>query len=136
MQLSTATVNAQADYVSALLNGGYFRVYTADQPKNADISVKTQVLLVELRFAERAAPSAQAGVINFNAITSGIAKASGKAAWFRALRSDGVTAVMDGSIGGIETDSNLVLNSVSISARSKFSITGFTHSLKMQEVGS
>lgn len=77
-QLANATVNGQADNLSAQLNNGYLRIYTGSQPTNADTALGAQVLLAELRFNATAAPAASAGVITFNAITGAAALAQGQ----------------------------------------------------------
>lgn len=69
-QLSNATVNGQADYLSDQLDNGYLRIYDGSQPANADTAIGAQVLLAELRFNATAAPAASAGVLTFNAITA------------------------------------------------------------------
>lgn len=104
--------NTAADAATALLNTGYIRLYTGTQPATADTAIGSQTLLVELRFNATAFGSAAAGVSTANAITSGTAVATGTATWFRVLKSDGTTAVFDGSVGTSSAD--MVLGSVAI----------------------
>ena len=59
-----------------------------------------------------------------NGITPGTAAASGTAAWFRVLQSDGVTAVFDGSVG--TSAANLNLSATAITAGQAVSISSFT----------
>jgi hypothetical protein len=128
-QLADATVNGQADDMSARLNNGYLRIYDGTQPATADTAIGSQVLLAELRFSATAAPAASGGLITFNAITSDTdANATGTATWFRALKSDGTTVVMDGSVD--TATANLVLNSTSISIHQTVSVSSFTHDVK------
>lgn len=125
-QLANATVNGQADNLSARLNNGYLRIYDGTQATNADTALGAQVLLAELRFSATAAPAASNGLITFNAMTADAsANAAGTASWYRALASDGTTVVMDGSVG--TATSNLVLNSVSITLGANVSVSAFTH---------
>lgn len=134
-QVSNAGVNAEADALSALLNNGYLRIYNGSQPANADTAVSTQTLLSEHRFSATAAPAASNGVITFNAITSVSAAATGTAAWFRCLKSDGTSAVIDGTVDVTANTPNLVLNSTGISAGATVSITGFTHTVQKATSG-
>lgn len=99
-KLSNASADAAADAVARLLDNGYLRLYDGTQAADADTAVGAQVLLAELRFNATSAPAAVAGLLTFNAITSdSSADASGTATWFRALKSDGTSGVMDGSVG-------------------------------------
>lgn len=125
-QLADATVNAQADALSALLNSGYLRIYSGTQPANANTALSGNTLLAELRFAATAAPAAVSGLITFNAITSDTsADASGTASFFRAFKSDGTTVVFDGSVG--TASCNMIIATTAISAGQTVSCSSFTH---------
>ena len=127
-QMSYAAVNAEADALSDLLDNGYLRIYDGSQPANADTAISTQVLLAELRFNATAAPAASNGVLTFNAITAdSSANNTGTATWFRALKSDGTSVVMDGSVG--TSGANLNLTSVAITSGSSVSVTSMTHTI-------
>jgi hypothetical protein len=128
-QMADATVNAQADALSDLLDNGYLRIYDGTQAATADTAIGAQVLLAELRFNATAAPAASGGVLTFNAITSdSSANATGTASWFRCLKSDGSTVVMDGSVG--TSAANLILATTSIVAAQVVSCSSFTHDVK------
>jgi hypothetical protein len=63
-------------------------------------------------------------VLTLNAITAdSSADASGTASWFRLLKSDGTTIVMDGDVGTSGSDLNL--NSTAITAGGTVSVTSF-----------
>ena len=125
-QLSNEAANAMADALSALLDNGYLRIYDGSQPATADTAVSTQTLLAELRFNADAAPAASGGLLTFNAITSdSSANATGTAAWFRCLKSDGTSAIMDGTVGTSGT--NMVIATTSISSGQTVSCSAFTH---------
>jgi hypothetical protein len=125
-QLSNVAVNAMADALATLLNTGYLRIYSGTQAATADTAIGAQVLLAELRFNATAAPAASGGLLTFNAITSdSSADATGTAAWFRALKSDGTTVIMDGSVG--TSASNMIIATTSISSGQTVSCSSFTH---------
>jgi hypothetical protein len=109
-RLSVLAANAAADAVTSLLDDGYLRIYDGIQPASTDVPVTSQVLLAELRFADPAFGPAIDGIATAHPIASDpAAAASGTAAWFRALRSDGTTVIHDGSIaasGGQMTSSD------------------------------
>jgi hypothetical protein len=125
-KLANASASLAADAVCVQLNNGYLRIYDGAQPTDADTAVGAQVLLAELRWNATAFGAASNGVATANAITAdAAATASGTAAWFRALKSDGTTAVFDGSVG--TSGANLNLNSVAISSGAAVSVSAYTY---------
>lgn len=111
--------------MAALLDSGYLRIYDGAQPATADTAISGQVLLAELRFNATAFGAGALGVAAANAITQdSAANASGTATWFRALKSDGTTVVLDGTVG--TSSSNLDLNSVAISSGAAVSVSAFS----------
>ena len=124
-KLTSLAATTEADAVAALLNNGWIRLYSGLQPSTADEAVSSQVVLAELRFGNPAFGSASDGAAAANAIAGdSSADATGTATWFRCFRSDGTTPVFDGSVG--TSNSNLVLNSVEISAGAQVDVTSFT----------
>jgi hypothetical protein len=126
-KFSDTTANAKAVAATALLNNGYLRIYDGSQPANANAGIGGATLLAELRFNATAFGAPSAGVAVANAITSDTdANATGTAAWFRALESDGTTVVFDGSIGAGGTF-DLVLNTTSIVIHAEVAVSSFTY---------
>jgi hypothetical protein len=126
VKLSNAAANASADATTTLLNNGYLRIYDGAQPATADTALGAQVLLAELRFNATAFGAAAAGIATANALTAdSSANATGTAAWFRALKSDGSSVVFDGSVGTSGADLNL--NSVAIQSGAAVSVSAFTY---------
>ena len=104
-KFSDVTVNASAAAKAVLLADGYLRIYTAPQPISADAVLAGQTLLSEHRFATTAFGAPVAGVITAVPLTvEDSAQATGDAAWFRALKSDGSTVVFDGSVAVADAD--------------------------------
>lgn len=135
-QMADATVNAQADALSDLLDNGYLRIYDGSQPATADTAITSQVLLAELRFNATAAPAASGGVLTFNAFTAdSSANATGTATWYRCLKSDGSTVVMDGNVGATGSTSCLEMATTSITTGVQVSVTSFTHDVKNSTSG-
>lgn len=122
--LSDAAANAAASAVTALCNGGSIKVYSGSQPANANAAV-AGTLLASLALSATAFGAPAAGVATANAITPATAAATGTATWFRAFKSDGTTAVYDGSVGTASAD--LVLSSTSIVAGGQVSVSAFTY---------
>ena len=124
-KISNAAANAEIDALTALLNTGYLRIYDGTQPANVDTAISDQTLLAELRFGATAFGAGSSGVATANAITQdSSANATGTAAWFRALGSNGTSAVADGSVGTSGADLNL--NSVAIQSEAAVSVTSMT----------
>lgn len=122
---AVAMRNAALDAVLANANSGKLRIYDGTQPTDADTAVGAQVLLAELTMNAAAFAAASGGSATANAITNdSSANATGTATWFRLLKSDGTTAIMDGSVG--TSGANLNLGTVSIVAAAVVSVTSFT----------
>lgn len=100
----TITTRAGA---SALL-----RIYSGTQPASADTALSGNTLLAELTMNATFAAGASSGVLTANAITQdSSADATGTATFFRLVKSDGTTVVMDGTAG---TSADLTLTTASI----------------------
>lgn len=122
------TVNIKTD-----ANSGKLRIYNGTQPADADVAVSTQTLLAELTMNATAfsGPSGTASTdqtLTAGAITSDTAAdATGTASWFRLLKSDGTTVILDGSVGTSGCDLNL--NSTSISSGTTVAVSSMTLTL-------
>lgn len=121
------TANIKAD-----ANSGVLKIYDQTQPADGDTAVSTQNLLATLTMNATAftGPSGTASsnqVLTANAITNATASATGTASWFRLLKSDGTTKILDGSVGTSGCDINL--NTTSITSGGTVSVTSFTITL-------
>jgi len=112
-RITTAMKNAglDAEFGSAQ-NSGLVRVYDGIQPAGPATAVTSQNLLVTLTLNATAWAAASGGSKAANAITSGVAVATGTAAWFRILDSTGVTAYADGSVDTSSADMILPTTSI------------------------
>jgi len=122
---SNYAVNLEVNALLGQLNNGYLRVYDGAQPVDGDTAIGSQVKLAELRWNATAFASAVAGVAEANAITSDINTVAGTATWFRALTSDGVTALFDGTVG--TAGCNIILNSVLIGTGGMVAVSSFIY---------
>lgn len=128
LKLSSVAVNAEADALAALANDGFLRIYDGAQPANGNAAITTQTMLAELRLANPAFGAAVDGVITANSIMpDDHAAASGAASWCRFFKSDGFTALWDGSVG--QSDSLLDINSVNIQQNAVVSISAYQHTV-------
>ena len=131
-KISNSAATSEATAFASDLDNGYLRIYDSTggtgQPASVDTAIGSQVLLAELRFAATAESDITNGVITFAGLTAdSAANASGTAAWFRAFKSDGTTAVWDGSVG--TSGATLNLNSVAISSGAEVSVTSLTFTI-------
>lgn len=111
--LDSITTRAGA---SALL-----RIYDGTRPATAGTAT---TLLAELTCAAVFAPAAASGVLTANAIAQDAsANATGTATWFRIVKSDGTTFVLDGNVGTAGSDLNLTTTSIVITQ--PVSVTSF-----------
>lgn len=117
VQLATATVNAMADAVDALINAsgaGTIKVYSGTQPVNANTAI-TGTLLATFTLDNPAFGAASAGVITLSGTplsTTGVA--AGTASHFRCASGTPAT-VFDGSVTATGGGGQLQLNTTSIS---------------------
>jgi len=124
--ISDAAAKAATDAVCALCNGGTIQIRSGTQPANANAAA-SGTLLVTLTFSATAfAPAgATGGQAAANAIGSANAVATGTASWFRAFKSDGTTAVFDGSVGTATAD--LILSSVALTTGGNVAVSSLTY---------
>jgi hypothetical protein len=115
--------NAQLDAITTFAgNSGLLRIYDGSRPSTGGTAT---TLLAELTCNATFAASASSAVLTLNAITQdSSANATGTATWFRLVKSDGTTHVMDGNVGTSGSDLNL--NTTSIVSGAAVSITSFT----------
>ena len=120
---ATGLRNAKLDAISTYAgSGALIRIYDGSQPATGGTVTN---LLAELSLSAAFAAAASGGVLTVNTITDdSSADATGTATWFRIVKSDGTTHVMDGTVGTSGADLNL--DSVSIVAGGTVSITSFT----------
>src|SRR5437868_12350871 len=108
---SVASRNLALNAAFDVLNNGFLDIYDGTQPTDADTAIGSQVKLAHLSLAATAFGAASSASKAAGTITSdSSADATGTATWFRLWKSDGTTAVMDGSVG--TSGANLNLNSV------------------------
>lgn len=126
IKMAVVTRNKQLDGITTAAGAsGLLRIYSGSQPTDGDTAIGAQVLLAELTMNATFAPSASSGVLTLNAITSdSSANATGTAAWFRMVKSDGTTNVLDGTVGTSGADCNL--NTTSIVSGAAVAVTSAT----------
>jgi hypothetical protein len=93
------------DAIMARANGGTVTVYDGAQPASPDVPLSGQNPLVTMTLSATTASPSVAGVATINPVGSGVAGASGTAAWFR-VYSAGAVAVWDGDVGTSLGDMN------------------------------
>lgn len=93
-------------------NAALLRLYDGTRPATGGTAT---TLLAELTCGSPFAAGASGGVLTANAITQdSSANAAGTATWFRIVKADGTTLVMDGNVGTSGSDLNLVTNVIAL----------------------
>lgn len=103
--------NAMLDAITTRAGASaLLRIYSGTRPATGGTAT---TLLAELTCNATFAPAASSGVLTLNAITGdSSANATGTATWFRIVKSDGTTFVLDGDVGTSGSDLNLVTTSI------------------------
>lgn len=124
LKYSNGTRNAQQQGLITYAGSGcIIRIYDGVQPANANTAITTQTLLVSLPIVGSFGTDSN-GTITLNAVTSAGAVASGTASFFRIVKSDGTTVVMDGSVG--TTNADMILNTTAIANTQTVTISSGT----------
>ena len=118
----TAIRNAMLDAITtAAGNAALLRIYDGTRPATAGTAT---TLLAELTCGTPFAAGASSGVLTLGAITQdSSANATGTATWFRIVKADGTTFVLDGNVGTSGSDLNLTTTSIVITQ--PVSVTSF-----------
>lgn len=129
---SDTYTKASLDAGNALANAGKLRVYSGAQPTDANTALGAQTMLGEFTMnatafgasvASGTAPTRSA-VATANAISNIVAAATGTAAFFRLLKSDGTTVLFDGTVGTSGCDLNLT--DITLTIGETMSVSSFT----------
>ena len=124
LKYSNGTRDAQqTGLITYAGSGSIIRLYDGTQPTNANTAISTQTLIVSLVVSGSFGTDSN-GSITLGTVTNGTAVASSTATFFRTVKSDGTTVVMDGSVGTSGADMNL--NSTTISSGQIVAITAGT----------
>lgn len=120
---SSTIRNAMLDSITTAAGASaLLRIYDGARPATGGAAT---TLLAELTCNATFAPAASGGVLTLNAIAQDAsANATGTATWFRIVKADGTTHVLDGNVGTSGSDLNLT--TTSIVATQPVSVTSFT----------
>lgn len=114
--------NAQLDANTTFAgNGAKLRIYDGTRPATGGTAT---TLLAEYVLGSPFAPAASGGVLSPTLPSNVNASATGTATWFRVVKADGTTQVVDGSAGTSGTD--LILNTASLTSGVAVSVTSWT----------
>ena len=91
-------------------NAALLRIYDGSRPARGGTAT---TLLAELTCGTPFAAGASSGVLTLGSITQdSSADATGTATWFRIVKADGTSFVMDGDVGTSGSDLNLTTTSI------------------------
>jgi hypothetical protein len=124
LNYSNGTRNAQQDGLITFAGSGcIIRIYQGTQPANANTAISSQTLLVSLPIVGSFGTDSN-GTITIGAVTSAQAVDTGTAEFFRIVKTDGTTVVMDGSVGTSNAD--MILNTLAIANTQTVTISSGT----------
>lgn len=124
LKYSNGTRDAQQQgLITYAGSGSIIRIYEGTQPSNANTAISGQTLLVSLVISGSFGTDSN-GTITLSSVTNGTAVATGTGQFFRIVKSDGTTVVMDGSVGTSSAD--MILNNTSIANGQTVSISSGT----------
>lgn len=123
LAFSSTVRNAMLDAITTQAGGSCkLRIYSGTRPATGGTAT---TLLAELTCNATFAAGASGGVLTLNSITQdSAADATGTASWFRIVKSDGTTHILDGDVGTSGSDLNL--NTTSIVLNGPVTVTSFT----------
>lgn len=114
--------NAQLDAITTFAgNAALLRIYNGTRPATGGAAT---TLLGTFTLGSPLAAGAAAGVLSPTLPADTTGAAAGTATWFRIVKADGTTHVLDGSVGTSGADLNL--NTTTISVGVAIAITGIT----------
>ena len=124
LKYSNGTRNAQQEgLITYAGSNAIIRIYAGTQPANANTAISTQTLLAALTVTGSFGTDSN-GTLTISSVASTTSVASGTASFFRIVKSDGTTVVMDGSIG--TSDADMVVNTTTITSGENVQISSGT----------
>jgi hypothetical protein len=125
-KLATATADALANAVTTTVGtSGKIIIYSGTEPATANTALSGNTALATFTLNSTAFGSSSSGVITLNGTPLTVAAdATGSATFFRLLKSDGTTVVLQGTVG--TSGQQLNLNTVSITSAVNVTITSGT----------
>ncbi len=119
---ATTLRNAQLDAITTFAgSGAKLRIYDGTRPATGGTAT---TLLAEFTLGSPFAGAAASGSLSVTLPSDTTGVAASTATWFRIVKADGTTHVLDGSAGTSGTD--LVLNTAAISVGVTVAVTAFT----------
>lgn len=128
---SRLAVNAQAEAIAKLLDGGYIDIMTGDRPESEDDPVADDQVLSRNEFSAKAFGPPKDGVLQANPIAKSVAIRNGEPTWCRCFTKDG-RPVVDGNYGS--TGANLAGKVNMLVQGQIVNITGFKHIVSKQGI--
>ncbi|HTN39804.1 MAG TPA: hypothetical protein VLZ84_01545 [Asticcacaulis sp.] len=127
-KLSAAVVGTMLDALGAQANSGTIKIYTGSAPTNVETAATGTLLatctLGATAFASAVPVTGTGASITANSITQdSSADASGTAGYYRTLKSDGTTAIDQGTIGTSGTD--MIVPSTTVTSGVPFEISSY-----------
>ena len=126
LRYNTTLRTAQATAIATEAgSNAQIKIYTGSQP--ASVATAPSGTLLGTLTVAGTFGTGSGGVLTFNTVTSDTsADNTGTAGWFRVMKSDGTTGVLDGAITATGGGGDMTLNTVSVTAGGTIAITSGT----------
>jgi hypothetical protein len=126
--LTVEARNAQADALARLLDNGSIKVYDGTPPADVTTALSGNTLLATCPLSATSAPAASSGTLTFNAITDDSSiDASGTASFYRTFKTDGTTAVTQGSVA--TSGGSMTIADTALVSGGTLAISSMTHTV-------
>ena len=128
--LSYISANAELAALAPLMNSGFIEVYSGPMPANANTALSgSNTLLATLTLSPTAFGAPSMGTITANTIGSAPAINTAIAVFARIYQSDGITVVMDVTVGISGSGAEMIVATTSFIGGATISCSGFTHTI-------
>jgi len=116
--------NAQLDAITTFAgNGALLRIYDGTRPATGGAATTK---LAEFTLGSPLAPAAASAVLSPTLPSATTGLAAGTATWWRIVKADGTTQVIDGSAGASGSGADMILSTTTVSVGLSLSVTSWT----------
>lgn len=116
--------NAQLDAITTFAgNAALLRIYDGTRPATGGAATTK---LAEFTLGSPLAAAAAAAVLSPTLPSAATGLAAGTATWWRIVKSDGTTQVIDGSVGASGSGADMILSTTTVSVGLSLSVVSWT----------
>lgn len=126
-RITAAVANAMLDAgIGVPANSGKLRIYTGTQPAAGGGALSGNTLLLEFAMAVDAFPVSAAAILTASAMGAAVATASGTATWYRMVKADGSTVLIDDSVGAPGSGAACIIDNAVVTSGDVVAVVSLT----------